>query len=270
MAPTEDRLHLAIEVARQAGEGLRAGLGQASVSTKESLEILTQYDLASERIILEAVLGAFPKDAILAEESGARAGGEWTWFVDPLDGTTNFAHGLPIFSVSIAGGRSDGIEFAVIYDPMRDEMFRAQRGGGAHLNDRRLQTSSTSDLGKSLLVTGFPYDLRENPDNNLDRFASLSRRARAVRRLGSAALDLAYVAAGRFDGYWEVRLSPWDMAAGMLLVTEAGGTVSRIDGGADPLRPPTSIVATNGRIHQALLAALERAHPAGPSQDRLD
>lgn len=259
-----DRLRLAIDIARRAGAGLRDGLGQAAVSSKGTLELLTQHDLASEQLIVDAITATFPGDAILAEEGGAREGNEWTWLVDPLDGTTNFAHGLPIFSVSIAGRREGILEFAVVYDPMRDELFQAERGRGGVLNDRPLVVSTAVDLAESLLVTGFPYDLRENPDNNLDRFALLSRRARAVRRLGSAALDLAYVAAGRFDGYWELRLSPWDMAAGMLLVEEAGGTVTRIDGSPDPLQPPTSIVATNGRIHGGLLEALAQAHDPAP------
>jgi myo-inositol-1(or 4)-monophosphatase len=150
------------------------------------------------------------------------------------------------------------VDFGVVYDPMRDELFTARRGAGALLNHSPQRVSAAVSLADSLLVTGFPYDLDRNPDNNLDLYARLSMQSRGVRRLGSAALDLAYVAVGRFDGYWEFRLSPWDLAAGMLLVAEAGGVVTRVDGGPDPLRPPTSVAATNGRIHAALLEALKQ------------
>lgn len=253
------RLELALDLARRAGATLRAGPGRATVEHKGPLELVTEFDRASEAMIVGGIRSAFPDDAIIAEEGGPQPGGEWTWFIDPLDGTTNFAHGLPIFAVSIAGARSGVMEFGVTYDPTRDEMFHAGRSRGAFLGDRRLHVSSAAVLSDSLLVTGFPYDLRENPDNNLARFTALSRQARAVRRLGSASLDLAYVAAGRFDGYWELRLAPWDMAAGILLVAEAGGRVTRMDGGPDPLHPPTSIAATNGRIHAPLLEALRKA-----------
>lgn len=245
-----------MEAARRAGSLLRAGLGRVVIERKGDLELVTEVDRQSEKMIVEVVQAAFPDDGLLAEEGGGRGGGDWRWLIDPLDGTTNYAHGLPHFSVSIAGQHRGVLCFGAVYDPLRDELFRAARGGGAFLNDIRLRVSGSSLLADSLLVTGFPYDLRRNPDNNLDRFARLSHRALAVRRLGSAALDLAYVAAGRFDGYWEVRLEPWDLAAGIVLVLEAGGTATRLDGSPDPLQPPTSIVATNGRIHEALLQAL--------------
>ncbi len=250
------RAHAAIEAALRSGSLLRANLGRVVVEHKGELELVTETDRQSERMILEMIQASFPEDSVLAEEGGARAGGEFRWLIDPLDGTTNYAHGLPHFSVSLAGEHRGEVCFGVVYDPMRDELFRAVRGGGAFLNDLRLRVSPSADLGQSLLVTGFPYDLRSNPDNNLDRFARLSSWSRAVRRLGSAALDLAYVAAGRFDGYWELRLEAWDLAAGILLVTEAGGQTTRLDGSPNPLRPPTSIVASNGRIHQALVRAL--------------
>jgi myo-inositol-1(or 4)-monophosphatase len=173
---------------------------------------------------------------------------------------------LPHFAVSIAGEFDGELEFGVVFDPTRDEMFRAVRGGGAWLNNRKLAVSAASHLETSLLVTGFPYDLRQNPDNNLDLFVHLARRSIAVRRFGSAALDLAYTAAGRFDGYWELRLAPWDVAAGIVLVREAGGVVSRVDGGPDPLQPPPSIAAGNGLLHAQLLDALR----AGRSQSAAD
>jgi len=228
------------------------------VEYKSPLELVTEFDGTSERLIVDAIGRAFPGDATLAEEGGARQGERWRWIIDPLDGTTNFAHGLPHFAVSIAGEELGELAFGVVYDPMRDELFSAGRGGGAFLNDARLHISPSAALADSLLVTGFPYDLRSHPDNNLDRYAWLAMQTRGVRRFGSAALDLAYVAAGRFDGYWELRLAPWDLAAGMLLVREAGGTVTRVDGGPDVLRPPTSIAATNGLIHEELLEALKK------------
>jgi myo-inositol-1(or 4)-monophosphatase len=276
------RFALAVDLARRAGDLLRSGVGRASVEHKSSLELVTEFDRASELLIVEAIRRDFPNDAILAEEGGATEGGDWRWIIDPLDGTTNFAHGLPHFAVSIAGedrgssrfaalsapegasgsghpvGDRTQLAFGVVYDPMREELFAAQRGSGATLNEAHLRVSGASRLADSLLVTGFPYDLDRNPENNLDRYASLALQTRGVRRLGSAALDLAYVAAGRFDGYWELRLAPWDLAAGIVLVTEAGGTVTRVDGGPDALRPPVSIAASNGRIHAALLEALKR------------
>jgi myo-inositol-1(or 4)-monophosphatase len=253
----QSRHDLAVDMARGAGDLLRRGLGRATVEHKGTLELVTEFDRAAERFIVDRVAAEFPDDGLLAEEGSRRAGKAWQWYIDPLDGTTNFAHGLPHFAVSIAAAQDGDLAFGVVYDPMRDEMFRAVRGGGASLNDRPLMVSPARDLSRSLLVTGFPYDLRENPDNNLDLFAHLARRSLAVRRFGSAALDLAYVAAGRFDGYWELRLAPWDVAAGIVLVREAGGTVSRIDGGPDPLLPPPSILASNVPLHPQLLEALQ-------------
>lgn len=261
MTSSNARLELAIDLARQAGEILRQGLGRATVEHKSPLELVTEFDRASERLIVDGVTSAFPADGLVAEEGSQRPGGPWRWFIDPLDGTTNFAHGLPHFAVSIAAAHEGRLAFGVVFDPMRDEMFHAVGGQGAYLGDRRLEVSASGALETSLLVTGFPYDLRENRDNNLDRFAHLAQQSLAVRRFGAAALDLAYVAAGRFDAYWELRLSPWDVAAGIVLVQEAGGVVSRVDGEPDPLRDPPSIVASNGRLHSPLLAALREARP---------
>jgi len=267
--PSDDaqrRFTLAVDAACRAGELLRTGVGRASVEHKSPLELVTEFDRACEQLIVEAVGTAFPRDAILAEEGGDRPGETWRWIVDPLDGTTNFAHGLPHFAVSIAGEHRGELAFGVVYDPMRHELFAAQRGRGATLNEARLLVSGTLTLADSLLVTGFPYDLDRNPENNLEQYAALAMQTRGVRRLGSAALDLAYVAAGRFDGYWELRLSPWDLAAGIVLVAEAGGTVTRVDGGPDVLRHPTSVAASNGRIHTALLEALQRAAGSAPAK----
>jgi myo-inositol-1(or 4)-monophosphatase len=273
-----ERLAFASELARQAGNLLRQAYGRKiEAEHKGAVDLVTEYDLRAEQLLTQAIRQASPTDAILAEEGGASGAGELTWVIDPLDGTTNFARGVPFFCVSIACVQNRRPVLGVVYDPMRDELFTASTGGGTTLNGRPLTVSQTGSLDKSLLVTGFPYDIRTNPDNNLSQYALLSVRSLGVRRLGSAALDLAYVAAGRFDGFWEFRLSPWDFAAGMLLVPEAGGRVTRADGGPDVFREPTSILATNGRIHEAMLGSLREAEtmsraalsaPAGEAHPR--
>ncbi len=253
----EVRLDFAIEQARRAGALLREGQGRVlEVNHKGAIDLITEYDLRSEQLLVEAIQEAYPGDAILAEEEGELGEGEARWLIDPLDGTTNYAHGLPIFTVSIAWAVDLRPLVGVVYDPMRDELFHALQGGGAWLNGRRLQVSQERVLESSLLVTGFPYDRRTNPENNLDHFAAFALRTRGVRRLGAASLDLANVAAGRFDGYWEVRLWPWDWAAGMLLVEEAGGRISRTDGSPDVFAQPTSMLASNGLIHEAMVRVL--------------
>lgn len=254
---TEDRLTIATDLARQAGALLREGYDQVTeVNYKGEIDLITEFDLRSEQLLVKGIQQAFPNDAILAEEKGLVGEGEHCWFIDPLDGTTNFAHGIPVFVISLAFARGSQPLLGVIYDPMRDELFHATIDGGAWLNDRRLHVSAATTLNESLLSTGFPYDMRTNPDNNLDLFARLILRSRGVRRLGAAALDLAYVASGRFDGYWEMRLWPWDWGAGLLMVKEAGGLVTRIDGGEEVFAEPTSILATNGHIHDEMIAVL--------------
>jgi myo-inositol-1(or 4)-monophosphatase len=254
-----DRLTLAKTLARQSGALLREGYGRASqVNLKGEIDLITEYDLLSEKLLIEGIREAFPGDAILAEESGRRGDGAGWWLIDPLDGTVNFAHGLPIFAVSIAYVEGESLKFGVIFNPMLDEFFVASSEGGAWLNDQPLHVSSVDALNDSLLVTGFPYDVRTAADNNLERHAALSLLSRGVRRLGSAALDLAYVAAGRLEGYWEIQSSPWDVGAGSLMVLEAGGRVTRIDGSAVTYTSPSSIVATNGLIHDEFLAALNQ------------
>lgn len=253
----QERLKLALELAQLAGAELRGGYGHVKqVSYKGSVDLLTEFDLRAERLILDGIRQAFPQDAILSEEAGAVSQGEVCWMVDPLDGTTNFAHGLPIFCVSIACSADRQPALGVIYDPLREELFQAQAGEGALLNGERLQVSDTEALQDALLVTGFPYDIRTNPENNLDHYSKLALLSLGVRRLGSAALDLAYVAAGRLDGYWELRLNLWDWAAGALLVREAGGRVTDFAGNEDVLLGADLLVATNGLIHAALRAAL--------------
>ncbi len=254
---TEDRLTIATDLARQAGALLREGYDQVTeVNYKGEIDLITEFDLRSEQLLVKGIQQAFPNDAIMAEEKGLVGEGEHCWFIDPLDGTTNFAHGIPIFVISLAFAQGSQPLLGVIYDPMRDELFHATIDGGAWLNDRRLHVSAATTLNESLLSTGFPYDMRTNPDNNLDHFARLILQSRGVRRLGAAALDLAYVASGRFDGYWEMRLWPWDWGAGLLMVKEAGGLVTRIDGGEEVFAEPTSILATNGHIHDEMIAVL--------------
>ena len=255
----QTRLKLALELARKAGEELRQGFGHVKqIRRKGAVDLVTEYDLRSERLILEAIRQAFPQDAILSEEAGQVSLGDICWMVDPLDGTTNFAHALPMFCVSIACTQGGVPALGVIYDPLREELYQALAGGGASLNGEALRVSETGSLPDSLLVTGFPYDIRTNLQNNLDHYSKLALLSRGVRRLGSAALDLAYVAAGRLDGFWELRLNPWDWAAGALLVREAGGRVTDFAGNEELLAGADSLVATNGRIHGELLAALSR------------
>ncbi|MDH3943921.1 MAG: inositol monophosphatase, partial [Anaerolineae bacterium] len=237
-------------LARGAGEILREGFGQAQkVTHKGVIDLVTEYDERSEQYLMEKIANDFQGHKVMAEESGGREGdGECLWIVDPLDGTVNYAHGLPIFSVSLAFAVKGQVVMGVVYDPMRDECFTAEKGKGAWMNGDQLQVGGRERLGESLLVTGFPYDARENADNNLDHFAHMALRSMGVRRLGSAALDLCYIAAGRFDGYWEIRLEAWDIAGGGLIVREAGGTATNLQGKSDYLKPPYSIAAANPKL----------------------
>jgi myo-inositol-1(or 4)-monophosphatase len=251
------RLELAIDLARRAGDLLRGGYGHAgAVRYKGPIDPVTEYDLRSEALIRDSLSTAFPEDSVLGEEGGGSGQGHGRWLVDPLDGTVNFAHTIPIFAVSLAYTLGDRPVLGVTYDPMRDELFHATAGGGAWLNGERLRVSEVEHLDRGLLVTGFPYDIRSAPNNNLGHYAAFAMRSLGVRRLGSASLDLAYVASGRFDGYWEYAVEAWDIGAGILLVEEAGGRVTRADGQPNPLQPPASILATNARLHPAMLAVL--------------
>jgi myo-inositol-1(or 4)-monophosphatase len=253
----DSRLELAVHLARRAGELLRNGYGHAgTVRYKGPIDPVTEYDLRCEALIRDGLHAAFPEDSFLGEEGGGSVQGDGRWLVDPLDGTVNFAHAIPIFAVSMAYAMGDRVVLGVTYDPMRDELFHASAGGGAWLNGQRLQVSAAEQLDRSLLVTGFPYSIRSDPDNNLRHYAAFAMRSLGVRRLGSASLDLAYVAAGRFDGYWEYGVEAWDVGAGILLVEEAGGRVTRADGQPDYLRPPISILAANARLHPAMQALL--------------
>src|SRR5207249_2144671 len=219
-------------------------------------EVLAACDQRDRLAGARELRAAFPEDGILAGERGARLGRSGRrWIIDPLDGTTNYAHGLPIFGVSIGLEADRRVEVGVVFDPNRDELFVAERGRGATVNGQPLAVSAAATLGESLLATGFPYNIRETADNNLREYAAFAVRTRGVRRMGSAVLYLAWLATGRLDGYWELTLGPWDAAAGSLLVEEAGGRVTNLTGGALDLDAP-ALVASNGRIHDALLAVL--------------
>jgi len=254
-------LDFAIETAREAGRVLAERFGRASleVQHKGDIDLVTESDLAAERLIVERIRSYYPRHAILAEESGTsqhEGSGQsaYKWIVDPLDGTTNYAHGYPCFCVSIALEEAGELALGVIYDPTRDELFAAERGGGATLNGRHIRVSETDDLNEALLCTGYPYDVRGR-DNFARHFTNFIMHSQGVRRDGSAALDLAYVACGRFDGFWEEGLRPWDVAAGVVLIEEAGGHVSRYDNTPfDIYAPP--IMASNGLVHEAMMCVL--------------
>jgi myo-inositol-1(or 4)-monophosphatase len=245
-------------LARRAGAILRAGYEQDhQVNYKGVIDLVTEMDHKSEEFLLGEVRRDFPDHYILSEESGIIEGNnEHIWYIDPLDGTVNYAHHIPIFSVSIAYASRGLLELGVVYDPLREEMFSAERGKGARLNGRPMRVSSTTELQKSLLVTGFPYDAWNTPQDNFDNFVRFAKLTQGVRRLGSAALDLCYVAAGRFDGFWELALKPWDVAAGGLICEEAGARVTNVQGGPDYLSPPQSVVSATPGIHARMLEIL--------------
>ncbi len=259
-------LSAALDAARGAGRLLQEELGGTRrIRHKRSvIDLVTEMDQRAERLIVARLLGAFPDHAVLAEESGATDGrSAYRWLIDPLDGTTNYAHGLPVYAVSVALEHAGIVELGVGYDPSRGECFVAERGRGATLNGEPIRVSSVESLDQALLVTGFPYDIRTTAETNLPEYGALSVRAQAVRRLGSAVLDLCYVACGRLDGYWEFALGPWDMAAGGLIVQEAGGRVTNVHGGPWRLEGP-GVLASNGAVHNAILAGLGAARSARP------
>jgi myo-inositol-1(or 4)-monophosphatase len=245
------------EIIREAGGILAKNYGNPQqIEYKGAVNLVTATDYASEDLIISRLKAAFPEDDILAEEREAKPlHSESLWIVDPLDGTNNYAHGFPMFCVSIGYVQAGRICLGAVYEPLHDELFVAEQGKGATLNGKPLAVSATPVLDASLVATGFPYDKRESPINNLDHFQRFALRVQGVRRGGSAALDLAYVAVGRLDGFWELKLSPWDVAAGALLVQEAGGRVTDFSGGEDFLYGGT-VVASNGKIHKEMLDTL--------------
>jgi myo-inositol-1(or 4)-monophosphatase len=226
---------------------------------------VTQADRNSEKLIVAALREAFPDHTIVAEEGGGvQRGDHFTWFVDPLDGTTNFAHGFPMFAVSMALQDSQGLAVGVVYDPLRDECFTATRGHGAALNGKAIHVSDCPDLDHALLATGFPYDRRTVEDNNVRAFGTFLRRCQGIRRAGAAALDTAYVACGRLDGFWEMRLKAWDVAAGIVILREAGGRVTDYHNSEEQVDGVENwnVVATNGLFHSEMIATLDEIYPS--------
>ena len=254
-------LNIAVRAARRAGTVINRALnrlGDVRVDTKGHRDYVTEIDRESERTIVQTLLTAYPNHAILAEESGEQGSSEFLWVIDPLDGTTNFVHGYPHFSVSIALKVRGELDQAVIFDPVRDELFTASRGVGAQLNNRRLRVSDCQSLDQALLATGFPTRNKRLLDAYMPTLATLLPKVSGVRRAGSASLDLAFLACGRVDGFWELGLNEWDIAAGSLLVQEAGGIVTEPDGSSGFLKSG-NILCSSPRIHREMLDALRES-----------
>lgn len=249
-----------IEISKEAGEIIREGFGKnfsIEFKTNES-NLLTEIDKKSEKLIKEFIIKEFPSHSILAEESGIEnKNSEYCWVIDPLDGTTNFAHGLPIFAVSIGVQKNNETIVGVVYDVMQDFCYSAELGSGAFCNNNKLSVSKTDTLQRSLLVTGFPYDIYENPDNAFELFIEFLKSSRGMRRLGSAAIDFCYVAKGVFDGYWEVNLQPWDICAGKLILEEAGGNVTGFNGEKININSKR-ILASNNLIHNSMIQIINK------------
>jgi myo-inositol-1(or 4)-monophosphatase len=250
-------LAAAKRAAREAGALQKAKVNTSfTVEYKSEIDLVTEVDKKCEEIVVGVLHGDFPDHDIMAEEGSAkRKDSPFKWIIDPLDGTTNFAHGYPLFCVSIALEYRSEVMLGVVYDGLHDELFHAIRAGGAFLNDRPIRTSLTSTIRKALLTTGFAYNLRTAADNNLEHFRNMLMNAQAVRRDGVAAIDLCYAACGRTDGFWELNLFPWDVAAGTLVLTEAGGRVTRFNGSVYSIYDK-DICATNGKIHDEVIKVL--------------
>jgi myo-inositol-1(or 4)-monophosphatase len=267
--PLDDILRFAVETAHEAGALIREHFGSVNqVDFKGAVNPVTEVDHAAEQLIVSRLRVRFPDHNILGEESGesGEAVGTLNWLVDPIDGTNNFAHGVPHFCVSIGLRSGDRTLVGAVYDPLKEEMFAAYRGGGVTLNGQPVQVSTVARLADAFLATGFPYSRRVASFNNVQLLDHFLRRSQGVRRMGSAALDMAYVACGRFDGFWEPQLSPWDVSAATLLVEEAGGRMSDFSGGRAYLLSGEEVVASNSRIHDEMLIVL-REGPAAPHPD---
>ncbi|HEX6929169.1 MAG TPA: inositol monophosphatase family protein [Gammaproteobacteria bacterium] len=251
-------LNIGVRAARRAGDVIVRSMSRLSdikVETKAGNDFVSEVDRDAERTIIETIRRSYPDHAFIAEESGRTGDAECEWIIDPLDGTTNFLHGFPVFAVSIALRIRGRIEHGVIYDPVRQELFTASRGGGAQLDGRRLRVSQRRELSTALIGTGFPYREKDNIDVYLPTFRAMTERARGIRRAGAAALDLAYVAAGRLDGFWEMNLQLWDIAAGTLMVQEAGGLTGSLDGGTTHLETG-NILAANPKLFAEMAKVL--------------
>ena len=255
------------QIAREAGDLLMEHFGKVDIEYKGEVDVVTAADRESEKLIVERLTKLWPDHDLMGEEGARRtSGSDYRWYIDPLDGTTNFAHGYPVFCVSIALECRGELIAGTVYDPTRREMFAAEKGSGAWLNDRAMRVSKTGRLAESLIATGFPSQKRhKNP--NIHFYHHITLQTHGVRRAGSAAMDLAYTAAGRYDGYWEFNLNPWDTAAGVLIVSEAGGIVTDLDGGAFDIASK-EVVASNGILHPALLHELQ-AVMAGEGMEEL-
>lgn len=250
---------IAIQAALKGGEILQKGRNRVKkIDYKGIVNLVTEADRLSEKAIIKIIRKNFPEHNILTEESkGYEKESDYKWIIDPLDGTTNYAHGFPVYSVSIALEKGGKIVLGVVFNPVIKELFVAEKDNGAFLNGKRICVSKTRDLSRSLLATGFPYDIRESRVNNLDHFKNFALKARAIRRAGSAALDLCYLARGIFDGFWELKLSPWDTAAGILMVKEAGGKVTNFSGKRFSIYEK-DILATNVKIHNQMIRVLKK------------
>ncbi|MFN3871878.1 MAG: inositol monophosphatase family protein [Ignavibacterium sp.] len=248
-----------IYIAKEAGEIIRQAHGtrfSVEIKSDNVKNLVTEIDKKSEKAITDFIRKKYPSHSILAEEGGeSKSSSEYLWVIDPLDGTTNFAHGLPIFSVSIGLQYKGETVAGVVYDVMRDVIYSAEKGSGAFENGKKISVNSNEIIEESLLVTGFPYNVAENPEKVFERFIEMLKVARAVRRLGSAAIDFCYVANGVFDGFWEVHLNPWDICAGKLIVEEAGGKVTDFNGNQISIFNKT-ILSTNGKIHNRMIELL--------------
>ncbi len=262
----EQLVDFGIDLARDAGKIMMESLGRTHVTKKGWRELVTEVDQACERHVVTMLKVHFPDHDYYAEEGHERREKKspWRWIIDPVDGTTNYAHSIPMFSISIGLEKAGEMVGGVVFAPYVQEMFFGWKGGGAYLNSRslRLQVSQTDAISESVLATGFAYVQNQTPNDNLQNFCRITREAQGTRRFGSAAVDLAYVAAGRFDGFWEMHLKPYDVAAGAVLIREAGGRVTDFFGGDDWLEGQT-IVATNGKIHEALRTRLDPVQPDG-------
>jgi myo-inositol-1(or 4)-monophosphatase len=252
-------LNIAVRAARSAGDLIvrsADNVGRLRINQKSKNDFASEIDQMAEREIINIIKAAYPEHGILAEESGEHKGNDFIWVIDPLDGTTNFLHGFPQYAVSIALMHKGKIEVGVVYDPLRDELFTAKRGGGAMLNSRRIRVTAQTGLMGALIGTGFPFKNPQHLDAYLGMFRALSADSAGIRRAGAAALDLAYVAAGRLDGFWEIGLHEWDMAAGILLIKEAGGVVTDFSFN-DKYMGSGNVIAANPRMHQTMYQAIE-------------